>query len=252
MNVPPVISGVTVPLAPQAIGTTTNVSAPFTDAGTLDTHSCTIDWDDGAGFVGGAVTESSGSGTCAGSRVFKTAGVYTTTVRVTDDDSGVASRTATDLIVIYDPSAGFVTGGGWINSPAGAYVPNASLSGKANFGFVSKYQKGATTPTGQTEFQFQVANFTFHSSIYDWLVVGGPKAQYKGTGTVNGSGNYGFLLTATDGQVGGGGGIDKFRIKIWDKSNADTIVYDNASGSDDINSSPVQAIGGGSIVIHSK
>jgi hypothetical protein len=41
------------------------------------------------------------------------------------------------------------------------------------------------------------------------LVIAGARAQYKGLGTVNGSGNYGFLLTAIDGQVNGGGGVDK-------------------------------------------
>jgi hypothetical protein len=81
-------------------------------------------------------------------------------------------------------------------------------------------------------------------------VVAGAKAQYKGTGTVNGAGNYGFLLTATDGQVSGGGGLDKFRIKIWDKA-ADTVVYDNVPGaSDDVDTADLQDIGGGSIVIH--
>ncbi|MFL6352356.1 MAG: hypothetical protein ACJ74Z_10980 [Bryobacteraceae bacterium] len=80
-------------------------------------------------------------------------------------------------IVIYDPSAGFVTGGGWINSPGGAYTPKPSLTGKATFGFVSKYQKRATVPTGDTEFQFQVTNFDFHSNTYQWMVVSGPMAQ---------------------------------------------------------------------------
>jgi len=79
-------------------------------------------------------------------------------------------------------------------------------------------------------------------------VIAGAKAQYKGTGTLNGVPGYEFLLTATDGQVGGGGGVDKFRIKIWVSGGG--VVYDNASGSEDIDSSPQQAIGGGSIVIH--
>lgn len=57
--------------------------------------------------------------------------------------------------VFYDPAAGFVTGGGWVNSPAGAYAPNETLTGKANFGFVSKYEKGKSIPSGNTEFQFQ-------------------------------------------------------------------------------------------------
>ena len=153
-------------------------------------------------------------------------------------------------MVVYDPTAGFVTGGGWVNSPAGAYVADAMLTGKASFGFVSKYQKGTTIPTGETEFQFHAAGFRFQSTIYEWLVVSGPLAQYKGSGTINGTGGYGFLLTATDGQVSGGGGVDKFRIKIWNKASG-AVVYDNAMGvSDDINSANPQVIGGGSIVVH--
>ena len=44
-----------------------------------------------------------------------------------------------------------------------------------------------------------------------------------------------------DGQANGGGGVDKFRIKIWDNQIGDA---------DD--SDATQAIVGGSIVIHSK
>lgn len=75
------------------------------------------------------------------------------------------------IVVVYYASARFVTGGGWINSPAGAYVPKPMLTGKASFGFVSKYAEGATAPTGETEFQFQVANFDFHDANYQWLVM---------------------------------------------------------------------------------
>ena len=73
------------------------------------------------------------------------------------------------------------------------------------------------------------------------------------SGTVNGAGDYGFILTATDGQVTGGGGVDKFRIKIWVK-NADgadgAVVYDNQLGVGGDNADPTTAIAGGSIVIH--
>ena len=159
------------------------------------------------------------------------------------DGCGNSAYQVFQFVVIYDPSAGFVTGGGWINSGAGAYVANPGLTGKANFGFVSKYAKGANVPTGETEFQFQVGNLNFHSTVYEWLVIAGTKAQYKGSGTINGTGNYGFLLTATDGTP------DKFRIKIVDKTTS-LSVYDNAPSSDDINTSAQTAIGGGSIVIH--
>jgi hypothetical protein len=146
-------------------------------------------------------------------------------------------------------NAGFMTGGGWIDSPEGAYPDNQALTGKVTFGFVSKYQKGATVPTGQTEFHFQVAGLNFHSSSYDWLVIAGARAQYKGTGTINGMGEYGFILTAIDGQISGGG-LDKFRIKIWNKAD-NTIVYDNQLGASDT-ADPVTVLGGGSIVIHKK
>jgi hypothetical protein len=143
-------------------------------------------------------------------------------------------------VVAYDPNGGFVTGGGWINSPAGAYVSNPALAGKANFGFVSKYQKGSNVPTGETEFQFKVASLNFQSTSYDWLVVNGKKAQYKGTGTINGVGSYRFMLTAIDDTQ------DKFRMRIWDDSG---LVYDNQMNAPDT-ADPTTVLGGGSIQIH--
>ncbi|MCP3996346.1 MAG: hypothetical protein GY722_15000 [bacterium] len=136
--------------------------------------------------------------------------------------------------IIYDPTGGFVTGGGWIESPEGAYQPDPELSGKVTFGFVSKYKKRATVPRGFTRFRFRLGDLTFRSTSYDWLVVSGPNAKYKGTGTINGSGEYGFMVTACDVSVTGdcqGNSRDTFRIKIWD-SNGD-IVYDNQMGAPD-------------------
>jgi hypothetical protein len=148
------------------------------------------------------------------------------------------------LLAVYDPSAGFVTGGGWINSPAGAYTLNTSLSGKATFGFVSKYKKGQSTPDGDTEFQFQAAGFNFKSTSYDWLVIAGSKAQYKGSGTINGNGDYFFMLTAVDGSP------DTFRMKVWDKTTLN-VIYDNQLLASDT-ADPTTALGGGSIQIHAK
>ena len=155
---------------------------------------------------------------------------------------------ATALIAVYDPSAGFVTGGGWIDSPVGAYYPDTSLAGKANFGFVSKYKKGAATPIGTTQFKFKVADFDFHSESYDWLVIAGARAQYKGTGTINSEGNYGFMLTAIDEVLTPSTDVDLFRIKIWDKDSGN-VVYDNKPGESDTGDATTE-LGGGSIMIH--
>ena len=147
----------------------------------------------------------------------------------------------TVFIAVYDPTAGFVTGGGWIDSPLGAYRDDPTLTGKANFGFVSKYKKGQSTPTGNTEFKFKAGDLNFHSSEYDWLVIAGAKAMYKGTGTINDVGSYKFMITAWDGQINGG--VDKFRIKIWegDGNGDEIIVYDNGVDT---------PLGGGQIKIH--
>jgi hypothetical protein len=115
-----------------------------------------------------------------------------------------------------------------------------SPTGKATFGFVSKYKKGADVPSGNTEFQFKAADLNFHSSNYEWLVVnqGGTNAQFKGSGTINGSGDYKFMLWAGDNDP------DTFRIKIWEEyDGSETVIYDNGFE---------QEIGGGSIVVHTK
>ena len=126
------------------------------------------------------------------------------------------------------------------------------LTGKANFGFVSKYKKGATTPTGQTEFRFKAADLDFHSDSYEWLVVAGAKAKFKGLGTIKGLGEYKFMLTAIDADINPDDStdIDRFRIKIWSEDGSETeyVVYDNSLG-DDADDATTE-IGGGSVVIH--
>ena len=159
------------------------------------------------------------------------AGITEVTLTVNDGKGGIATDTA--MVVVYDPSGGFVTGGGWIMSPVRAYTSNPGLTGKATFGFVAKYKKGANVPDGNTEFQFKAGDLNFHSTSYEWLVVAGTNAKFKGVGTINGQGTYKFMITADDGSP------DKFRIQIWDAG--DGLVYDNGSQ---------QALGGGSIVIH--
>lgn len=245
----PMIGDITAPADPRQVNTTIYASADLSDRSESDFHLAMWDWGDGT-TSDGVVYESGGTGTVEGSHVYDVAGVFTVTLTVIDQNApDVYSTKAFHYTVIFDPEGGFVTGGGWINSPEGAYVADATLGGKATFGFVSKYQKGATIPTGQTEFQFKVADLNFHSETYQWLVIAGAKAQYKGTGTINGSGNYGFMLTAIDGDINGGGGVDKFRIKIWDKDNNDEIVYDNQLDTPE-DADPTTVIGGGSIVIH--
>ena len=65
------------------------------------------------------------------------------------------------------------------------------------------------------------------------------RERFKGSGTINGMGDYKFMLWAGDKEP------DTFRIKIWeeDEDGVETVVYDNGFN---------QEIAGGSIVIHTK
>ena len=153
---------------------------------------------------------------------------------------------------VYDPNSSFITGGGWINSPPGALV-GTTVTGKANFGFVAKYKKGNNAVDGNTEFQFQAGSFNFKSTFLNagTLIISGGKATYKGEGTVNGSGNYEFVVSAFDGEVNGKDNIDKFRIKIWIKGSPSNVIYDNLLGfADNADLPEATTLGGGSVVIH--
>jgi hypothetical protein len=249
-NANPVIESVSGPTDPLMINTLVQLTASFSDPGIYDTHTASIDWGDGI-ITYGAIVEEWGCGTATDSHTYSASGVYGVEITVIDKDGGYDTELF-QYVVIYDPSEGFVTGGGWINSPEGAYIPDPTLTGKANFGFVSKYKKGQSTPTGNTEFQLHVANLNFHSSSYDWLVITNHKAMFKGTGTINGEGNYGFMISAIDADLTpSNDDTDTFRIKIWDKNDNNAIIYDNQLG-DQENADPTTEIAGGQIVIHKK
>jgi uncharacterized repeat protein (TIGR03803 family) len=238
-NADPVVGTIAAPVSPVGINTEVAARADFQDNNLTEAT-----WDWGNGTTRGTIDPVNGKIT--GSRTYSTPGVHTVTLTVTDACGKTAASTFR-YVVVYDPNGGFVTGGGWIHSPVNAYAPNPAATGTARFGFVSRYQKGATQPVGTTNFEFEAAGLAFQSTSYEWLVVAGAQAQYKGAGTLNGEPGYKFILTAVDGQLNGTG-TDRFRIKIW-KDGQTVPVYDNQRGAAD-EATATTAIGGGSILVH--
>ena len=196
-------------------------------------HEMNYEWDFGDGNTATGVNVS---------HTFDNPGVYEVTLTVRDDMC--YESTDSIRVVAYVPEGGFVTGGGWIWSRAGTYAPEPNVTGWANFGFVAKYHKGAEVPDGQAELVYHTAGMNFHSTEYDWLVVtGGDTAKFKGRGTINGEGDYKFMIWAGDGDP------DTFRIKIWEETNGEElVVYDNSRGYSDYENG--QPIGKGSIIVH--
>lgn len=162
-----------------------------------------------------------------------TPGVYSVFVRSLDR-AGNWSAPSSTMLVVYDPSGGFVTGGGWIDSPVGSHTDDVTTSGPARFGFVAKYKRGATVPDGNTEFHFQAADLRFSSTSYDWLVVSGNTARYMGEGQLGGADGFTFMMWACDVDAGGtcsGHDFDTVRMQIWE-TDTEHVVYDSAAGGD--------------------
>lgn len=243
-NVAPNVGNITVSANLVNINTAVSVSATFNDAGILDTHTATIDWGDGSSSTGG-VTESNGTGSLAGSHSYTATGIYTITVTVGDKDGAAASATYQSITVV-DPTGASVNGNARIDSPSGAMPANLGVIGNVNLQVRANYNGGASTPIGTTSFDFKAANLNFQSTAYDWLMVNGDKALVTGTGTINGVGNYGFIVSVIDGGKGKGS-PDTFRIKIWDKTSG-VVVYDSQPGMAD-DADPTTFLTSGKITI---
>jgi hypothetical protein len=89
-DVAPVITSIYTDATPAGIGQTVTATATYTDVGTLDTHTVSIDWGDGTTTVGSAAL-----GTATGNYVYGSGGVYTVAMTVTDDDSVATSAVTT-------------------------------------------------------------------------------------------------------------------------------------------------------------
>ena len=86
------------------VGTSVDVVASFTDQGTADTHTATVDWGDGTPVASAVVNETGGSGTASASHTYQSPGVYQAVVTVLDDNGGSASdalMVAVDSAVVY-------------------------------------------------------------------------------------------------------------------------------------------------------
>ncbi len=191
-------------------------------------ESAVIDWGDGTTCTIGQDSDCAVTGDeFSATHVYTAAGVHTVTLTV--EYQGLTLTDVFEFVVVYDPSAGFVTGGGNYDSHPGAYRPDPTAEGVARFGFVSRYQKGRSVPSGNTAFEFSAGDLRFKSTSYEWLVISGATARYKGLGTINGEGEFGFILSAFDADINSNDSFhdDLFRIKIWDEATGET-VYDTS------------------------
>lgn len=209
------------------------VTVPVSDPGENDTHTCVVVWDDGTKEDFAAVDKR-----CDRSHRYAHPGMYTIKVTVTDDDLG--TRTRETMVVVYDPDAGFATGGGHLASPE-------PLAGKGHFQFNPKYRphdEGPEPSNGKVSFRVDGTDFDVASERLEWLVVTpDDKVAVKGT-TEDGRG---FVLYGYD--------SDRLRLVVWDlKTGAYPVrdnVYDNRPSLEyDLDLADPQQITAGAVQIH--
>jgi hypothetical protein len=244
-NVAPALAALSgLPIEPVPVGLV-NLSGSFADPSPVDVHDLEINCNYGGNAIPGSASVGSNrkwTGVCR----YTVPGIYRVRVQVRDDE-GDFGEAVSDPVVVYDPEGGFITGGGWFESAPGAYPAEPALTGNAHFGFVSRYSKGAPSPGGNTEFTLKGADLRFRSTSYDWLVVAGSTAQFRGVGQLNGNAGYRFEINATDGDAKNGAGDDRIHVRIWHDASG-LVIYD--SGLSHMGPAAASSIAAGSIVIH--
>jgi hypothetical protein len=111
-------------------GTLVTFTAPFTDIGTNDTHTCTVDFGDGSPVVAGNVTETPGSGMCGAAHAFTVLGPHNVLVTVLDDDGGSATAVLT-VIIFAQAEAWAISVNGLVTipkTPDALCPPNSDLT----------------------------------------------------------------------------------------------------------------------------
>lgn len=217
---PPAVTHVAVMPNPVPVNTLATLTANVSDAATGGSNVTAAYYHVNGGALTAMTISPAPAVTVTASAalpVFPQAGIYNLCVRAADSVGNTSSDTCVSAPV-YDPSAGFVTGGGMILSRAGADLVNPSAEGSGTFAFVSKYKKGASTPEGDLTFQFKTGGLNFSSTAINWLVVTGePRAVFQGVGTVNGTFVCQYQATAWDSSFAKGGSPkgDAFGIKIY-------------------------------------
>jgi hypothetical protein len=247
VNDVPQVTGVTCSAVNAvSVGTSVSANATYSDPDGPGGHSASIDWGDGSSADSvGTVTEATSTVTKA--HVYNTPGLFTVSVSVSDGALSSAGS-CPSLVAVFDRNGSAVTGGGWFNSPAGADPQAPTRTGSASFAFTAKYGKTGP-PDGNAEFKFDAANLSLKATSFDSLIASGPRAFLLGSASVNNVRGYSFLMSVNDGAAQGGGGVDRFRMRIWRQTGATVqVIYDNQPGAA-LNASPTLPLTTGDITV---
>lgn len=248
-NTAPTITSVTTSSVGSimATGSSTTFTINWNDEAGGGPYTVEFDWNDGTAHdIYSGLTSNSKSAT----HIYNSSGVYEPIIKVRDGAEAMTT-TSYEYLAVYVTGNQFTTAGGNFIAPAGSLVSNPSLSNKVTLGNNCKPKNGGGFD-GSMEMNFQAGNFKFKSANptnWDYLAVSNCYlAIFQGSGTVNGSGNYGILIAQTD-KDRNPANANNIRIKIWNKNAGNAVVFDTQPGADN-NALPVTPVTNGSIKVH--
>jgi hypothetical protein len=172
-------------------------------------------------------------------------------------DGGYYAGLFEDVVVIYDPSLGFTTGGGWFYWPGTEDPDNDYAGDKTNFGYTMKYNKKGQKVKGNLLLIRHMPDGTIYrvksnalyglalgtGNDFGWASFSG-KATYLEPGWIEPIGNHEFVVYVEDlGEPGNA--EDGFWIEVHDK---DGVVIPGLSLDRDAVDNLVP-LGGGNIVV---
>jgi hypothetical protein len=198
LNANPVVGAVT---ATATGACSASVSAAFTDAGSADTHTATVNWGDGAV----AATVSGGTAS-APSHLYATNGTKTITIAVTDDDGGSGSSSGT-FATKYTPSsflAPINTGAG----PRSVFKLGSTIPVKITVTDCTGAQVTTLTPAVQLAKVDNVPDGSVNEDQVTETPTNGKNMAWVGD-------KYLFTLSTKNSQFNGGANLTSGSYRLW-------------------------------------
>jgi hypothetical protein len=235
VNVAPTIGPLSGPTRKVHRGDDVTVSATYSDPGTADTFTATIDWGDGS-----VETCNVSGGVASKSHQYAGAGSFTVSMYVTDKDGGRSATVQTTVSVVGGPktdptitSSVVIGAGSFVDATVASTAPQREKE-KHRVQFAVFARSGDIRGVGpDARFEVRAAKVAFKGMTFEKLAVDGAQASLKGTGRIGGdAARYAFLVSVLDGDRRHERQRDFVRIRIWNASNG-RVVFDSQPGSGD-------------------
>jgi hypothetical protein len=230
VNASPVLNSVETPKSFLIVNNPVSLTVNYSDN---NIKGATIDWADGSDLE--TVIQPANSFEVL--HTYLKSGSYSVYITLTDKCGG--STYSYTSIAVSSPRSGSMSGGGWFNSPRGAYVNDQSTSGKVTFALHASNVNRNRIPNGYVVFNFHEAKLKFRSTELERFRLEDDAASVSAVGRLNGDRGYQILVSVAKGDrernyIGNenhASSIDLIRVKMLDPNG--NVIYDTQPGSPD-------------------